>query len=204
MPNRKDMRHSTDRRVVRTRTAIEQAFIELLETTDYDKITISAIAQTAQINRKTFYLHYASVDELLDQAVENLANRVIDSVSSSFDWEDSQAALPALSRAIMVRLSKHADLEANLFSSIELSKVLSMARKPLTQRIERAREERGLDPIPHLQFYVACYLGALFGAYDAWQEGGRKESLDDVAEMLHTGLAGCMSNILADSDTTLR
>ena len=198
MPNQKDMRHSTDRRVVRTRAAIEQAFIDLLETTEYGKITISAIAQAAGINRKTFYLHYSSIDELLDQTVENLANRVVDSISNSFDWEDAQAALPALTRAILEEFSKHANLESNLVASVEFSEVLSMARKPLTQRVEQARRERGLDPIPYLEFYVGCYLGALFGAYDVWQESDHEKSLDDVADMLHTGLAGNMSNILAD------
>ena len=198
MPNRKNTHHSTDRRVVRTRAAIEQAFIDLLETTEYAKITISAIAQAADINRKTFYLHYSSIDDLLDQTVENLANRVVDSISRSFDWEDTQAALPALTRAILEELSRHANMESNLIASIEFSEVLSMARKPLTQRVEAARRERGLKPIPYLEFYVSCYLGALFGAYDAWQDGGCKESLDDVAELLHTGLAGNMCNILAD------
>ena len=196
MSNQASMRHSTDRRVLKTRAAIEQAFVDLLDTTEYRKITISAIAQAANINRKTFYLHYSSIDELLDCSVERLANRVVDSVSDCFDWSDEQAALPALSRAILEEFANHARMESNLMATIAMSDLLSMARKPLAQRIERAREDRGLEPIPQVEFLTACYLGALFGAYDVWRDNGCRESLEEVAQLLHTGLGGTLSAIL--------
>lgn len=53
----KEMRRSTDRRVVRTRKAIREAFFKLMEDQDYHKITIASIAREADIDRKTFYLH---------------------------------------------------------------------------------------------------------------------------------------------------
>ena len=55
-----------DRRVLKTRQAIEEALASLILKTDYDKITVSALAKEANINRKTFYLHYDSVDDVLD------------------------------------------------------------------------------------------------------------------------------------------
>ena len=45
-----------DRRVLRTRKAIHTAFIELLAEVDFDKITITALAKRADIDRKTFIL----------------------------------------------------------------------------------------------------------------------------------------------------
>ena len=53
-----------DRRVLKTRQAIEEALASLILKTDYDKITVSALAKEANINRKTFYLHYDSVDDV--------------------------------------------------------------------------------------------------------------------------------------------
>ena len=44
-----------DRRVLKTRQAIEEALASLILKTDYDKITVSALAKEANINRKTFY-----------------------------------------------------------------------------------------------------------------------------------------------------
>ena len=45
----------TDLRVIKTKKAIRNAFAELLSEKDIQKITIKDIADTAVINRKTFY-----------------------------------------------------------------------------------------------------------------------------------------------------
>ena len=68
-PTAKDLRRSTDRRVVRTRKAIREAFFKLMENQDYHKITIASVAREADIDRKTFYLHYRSVSDLVDEVI---------------------------------------------------------------------------------------------------------------------------------------
>ena len=60
-----------DKRVERTRNAILSAFRQLIIEEDLNKITIKQLALKANINRKTFYLHYNSMEELLfDLTVE--------------------------------------------------------------------------------------------------------------------------------------
>ena len=57
----------TDRRIIRTKKAIDAALDKLLTEKDVSKITVSAIAREADIDRKTFYLHYSSIEELFSQ-----------------------------------------------------------------------------------------------------------------------------------------
>lgn len=189
-----------DRRIMKTRTAIESAFLSLLETTEYSKITISAIANQANINRKTFYLHYDSIDELLDKTMQNLTKRLVDSIAESFDWDNGADALPALSLAILNELTSHAQLETNLASSITSSEVLSMMRKHLSQRIAQERAERNMKPIAHLDILLACYLGALFGVYETWATEDCEEDLDTMVTTLHDCLSGRISDILPDME----
>ena len=47
----------TDKRIVKTRTAIKTAFLQLALEKDIGKITVSNITEKAEINRSTFYLH---------------------------------------------------------------------------------------------------------------------------------------------------
>ena len=47
-----------DRRIRKTKSAIKSSFIELLNEKELEKITIQDIANRADINRGTFYLHY--------------------------------------------------------------------------------------------------------------------------------------------------
>lgn len=59
-----------DRRKRKTRNSIRKAFNELLLKKEYNTITITEIATTADIDRKTFYLHYNSIDDILKEFQE--------------------------------------------------------------------------------------------------------------------------------------
>lgn len=53
-----------DRRVVKTREAIARAYVQML-TEPATKLTIAELTRRANIDRKTFYLHYDGMDALL-------------------------------------------------------------------------------------------------------------------------------------------
>ena len=54
-----------DRRIARTRRELSRALIELALETGYDRISIRALTERADIGYATFYRHYKSKDELL-------------------------------------------------------------------------------------------------------------------------------------------
>jgi len=61
-----------DLRVQRTKKLIRNAFVELLEEKELNKITINAITTKAEINRVTFYLHYKDINDLIDSMLNEL------------------------------------------------------------------------------------------------------------------------------------
>ena len=65
------MERKTDLRIIKTKKAIKTAFLNLLKENKYHNITISAISETALINRKTFYAHYETKDELYADVIED-------------------------------------------------------------------------------------------------------------------------------------
>lgn len=56
-----------DLRILKTRKAIKEAFLKLIQTKGYERITIQDIASEAMINRNTFYLHYVDKPDLLEK-----------------------------------------------------------------------------------------------------------------------------------------
>ena len=54
-----------DLRFIKNENLIRETFYQMLGEMDYSKISIKELTQRAQINRKTFYLHYTSLDHLL-------------------------------------------------------------------------------------------------------------------------------------------
>ena len=66
------MADKTDLRVARTRTAIKEAFEALVLENSLDRITVKALTEHAGINRKTFYLHYETIESLYDEILTEI------------------------------------------------------------------------------------------------------------------------------------
>jgi len=66
----------TDPRVIRTRHLIRDAFVDLLQENELEKITVNRIAERATINRVTFYLHYRDIPDLLEKIADDKINEI--------------------------------------------------------------------------------------------------------------------------------
>ncbi len=56
-----------DRRILKSQEAIKKAVTELMTKKRFDDITIQDIADKANVNRGTIYLHYMDKYDLLDK-----------------------------------------------------------------------------------------------------------------------------------------
>ena len=55
-----------------TAKKMNDALITLLETKEYEYITIKEICHIANVNRSTFYLHYSNMNDLLEETIKSL------------------------------------------------------------------------------------------------------------------------------------
>lgn len=65
-----------DQRVIRTKQALTTALFTLLQQQTIDKITVTALCKEAQVNRRTFYIHYEHVTDIFEDYQLELANEV--------------------------------------------------------------------------------------------------------------------------------
>ena len=63
-----------DLRVRRTLESIRRAFEQLMTEKDFEKITVTELAERAMINKKTFYAYYPDLDSLLEEIQDELSN----------------------------------------------------------------------------------------------------------------------------------
>lgn len=79
-----------DRRVRRTRTELKAVFLKALaEKQENGNITVSWLTEASGISRKTFYLHYRCIGQLLDE----IADDMVRSLNDSFTGELSDDIL---------------------------------------------------------------------------------------------------------------
>lgn len=83
-----------DRRILKSQESMKKAVIELMTEKNFDDITIQDIADRANINRGTIYLHYQDKFDLLDKLIEAHINelREMGDWACKLDW--SNALLP--------------------------------------------------------------------------------------------------------------
>lgn len=72
-----------DRRVARTKKNIYYAFFQLVQTKAIDEITVSELARTADIDRKTFYLHYQTVQDVFVEFKQMIHDRLMEILAES-------------------------------------------------------------------------------------------------------------------------
>ncbi|WP_407886430.1 TetR family transcriptional regulator [Levilactobacillus sp. N40-8-2] len=68
----------TDAKMLATEVKLQRAFVQLMTTEGFDRLTVQRLSQAAQINRGTFYLHYLDKYDLLTHFENELVSRVQD------------------------------------------------------------------------------------------------------------------------------
>lgn len=119
-----------DRRIMRSRQMIMQAFIALLGEQEFEKVTIQGIADRANVNRGTIYLHFTDKYDLLEQSVETYLTMLADSCVP----EDGPTN--ELSRDLMIRAFAYLKEHAEIYGVLITNKGIPTFRHRMTQMIE--------------------------------------------------------------------
>ncbi|MBR5015490.1 MAG: TetR/AcrR family transcriptional regulator [Clostridia bacterium] len=70
-----------DRRVARTRRNIYLAFFSLLQKKTMDEITVTELAALADVDRKTFYSHYQTVQDVFEEFKSDVYAEVLNTLA---------------------------------------------------------------------------------------------------------------------------
>ena len=106
-----------DRRVERTRNAIINAFKEMIVEKEFKEITIKELAERANINRKTFYLHYESMEEILFDLTLELSDLLVDLLNERGFFTTGQFDISILVDSIDTLINTNYDLTKKLVSA---------------------------------------------------------------------------------------
>lgn len=196
----KEMRRSTDRRVVRTRKAIREAFFKLMEDQDYHKITIASIAREADIDRKTFYLHYSSVSDLVDEVIRDEAQNIIASCRETLRSGGGEGLdVSRLFESISLAIAPDVSRGKRVLQHVSLQDVLDRLEASL---VEELMEDNVLGlrrDDPYVPYIVSFFCAGLVAVYRRWLITDSEIALESLAGAtsvcMFDGLNGMLSNV---------
>ncbi|HEV8188594.1 MAG TPA: TetR/AcrR family transcriptional regulator [Pyrinomonadaceae bacterium] len=174
----------TDARVRRTRDALGDALIELMQEKPFDTITVQDVLDRAHVSRSTFYSHYSDKDDLLMSDAEEFFESI--SMALSVHGDKSDRVFPV--QEFFVHLSDVQPFYKALVKSGKFQENMELARGHFARGIERRLSElpRGKSIPPNqLPAIAFTHAGALLSLLTWWLDRGMRESPQEMDELFH-------------------
>ena len=188
-----------DRRVRRSRRAIIEAFERLIMSYELDEITVSALAREADVDRKTFYQHFGTIDGLLDAIAEQTVSEILDEVEQAVGDDvppGDRARLHAFFDALMRNLSEDLILEQRYYEHIPSELLFERLSRTLMRQIVDRGLASGALTGDDLEMLLSFGLGGLFSLYRWWFLSDRSIPLEEVTRRAGLLVEGGVSELL--------
>ena len=171
-----------DRRVRKTKRLLRQALTNLLLEKDIKEISVMELAELADINRGTFYLHYKDIYDLYEQIENEMLEEFRVIFEKHFHQNRRDVLLPLVSEAFEF-LAQNSDMCIVVLrtgNSAFLTKFIEL-EKP--KSLEEWQSLLGnVDPKQYEYYYTFITSGCV-GLLRTWFTGGMKESPKKMAEL---------------------
>lgn len=180
-----------DRRILRTREAIQDALIELIEEKGFEAISIKDIAIRANINRGTFYLHYHDKFDLLEQTEDEIIESM-KKILMEYGWQNfEESAISEEPIPVIVTLFEYIKSRARVMHAILGLKANPGFQGRLKKAIESNLFNMGVftqksagDLLVPGEYLISYVAAAHMGVVQAWLANGCRETPREIAVIL--------------------
>jgi AcrR family transcriptional regulator len=173
-----------DRRALRTRDALGDALIELMQERPFKSVTVQDVLDRAKVGRSTFYTHYRDKNDLFLSDVEEFWEMM----SSMLDrkGEDSKRVAPV--RELFSHIAEMKNLREALAASGKAHDVMELGQG----QFARAIEKRLMKLCPAKEAKAGRFAamshalaGALFSSLNWWVDHGMPVSAAEMDDQFH-------------------
>ena len=176
-----------------TALCMDEALIALLEAKDLEYITVKEICKKAGVNRSTFYLHYETVADLVNETVENVNKRFL----TYFHQSEVNFADKIKSKKLDDLILITQDYLLPYLRFIRENKKVYRAtfRNPNEMQANtryRSLKKYILEPIlkkfrvPEMrwQYYIVYYIEGIAAIIREWLNNDCRDSVETIADII--------------------
>ena len=168
-----------DLRIQRTREAIRTAFEDMICEMDYEQISIKELAQRARINRKTFYLHYNTLDDLLREIQNEMAQDFIKRTQGLERPRD----MDKITREFFLCSEELGKLGERITCSGNYKYISRKITNDIMNQTWKT-DSKSSSEDPYIQNIIMTYVSqSTLEIYKQWVADGRKISLEDIIKI---------------------
>ena len=181
-----------DRRITRSKRALRDALIELMEERGLEGVTVNDLCARADLNRGTFYNHFRDKDDLL-AALEGEVMANLEAIQARMrDVTIADLAKARVSKRplpLLVDLFDYLRSQGDFIHAVIgpggdarfAPRLRDAVCANLIHSILHERYRNSDDPF--VGYYVAFYASAYLGVIEHWIETGMHESSEDMARI---------------------
>lgn len=167
-----------DRRIIKTRNSIRKAFNELILKKNMKSITVTEISALADIDRKTFYLHYDSVESILEEFKEELSDKVLEIIEEK-KFSDIKIFFEGLNNIMMENI----EIYKKIAERTSYAFLLTDCKNILKNSIIESFYKKSNMPIDIFNVYAEYISSGIIGIYIDWLNSDSELTLDELASI---------------------
>ncbi len=186
-----------DRRVRKTKAQIRRILTQLLMKKDLKDITVSELAELADINRGTFYLHYKDVYDLFEQTEKAILAEFIEIIAK----HRKEAQVPLL--PVLLEAFRYIAANSELFIAILRTKETTFLSDVIEMcRPQNKQEWQALFPSGnerHYEYYFTFIAYGCVALLRRWFDNGMEETPDYIAALAEKMMTNCTRPVTNES-----
>jgi AcrR family transcriptional regulator len=155
-------------------------FIELLTEKGFGKITVNAIAERANINRGTVYLHYADKFDLLDKCIETYVEQLLNHCDNSDDANLDAGAFQSMFEHLEKNFTIYNLLLNNEGAGFFRNRLYAAVAQTVTGVICMQPENNAFSNSVTVHFLTSGFIGVL----EWWINNSMPCNIQEITEQL--------------------
>lgn len=183
------MANPNDRRVRKTKKLMTDALAKLLSEKPLNNITVREIADEADINRGTFYLHYKDVFDMVEKIQDEIFDKFNTIISEYLPTNGTKTLFPFLDKLCEL-LSENANLArvlvGNNGDAAFINKLKNVVRRKILSDVSSVSSENKKE----FDFLFSFISSGCIGICHEWLEGDMNETPSQIAALTETFIIG--------------
>ncbi|MGE5627436.1 MAG: TetR/AcrR family transcriptional regulator [Solirubrobacterales bacterium] len=181
---------------VRSRRMIRQAFIELMQDKDIEKITVTEIIKRADLNRGTFYSHYQDTRAVIEEIENEIISKMLEFLGEVRYGHFFQNPLPLLLE-VASYLENDLEFYRILINSKGSEQFFEKLKKIFVSHITTDSDiPDSIKTTSEFIIQAHFFAGGITNLYQKWFKGELDYSFNELSLNISKIIKSCSDNLL--------